>query len=91
MTAKVEEKVNAPEPQDKEVLKSRATVLDEIILAGGTWEELTAAANEATANLKTKIKSYPKSLLLTHIRYREQKRKNYFAGVVIKDEGIFVK
>jgi hypothetical protein len=73
------------------VLVSRATVLDTIILEGGSWEELTAKADAAAAPLKTKIKHYTKSLFLTHIRYRTTKRPNYFKSVVIKEEGIVVK
>jgi hypothetical protein len=75
----------------KEVLPTRASALDAILLEGGTWEELTAKADAATAPLKTKIKHYPPALLKTHIRYREAKRKNFFSAVKVTDEGIVVK
>lgn len=72
-------------------LPSRASVLDQIILTGGTYEELTEKADAAAAPLKTKIKHYTPALFRTHMRYRNSLKPGFFAGVEVTDKGIFPK
>lgn len=75
-----------------DVLKSRASALDEIILAGGDWSTILTKADAACAPLKTKVKTYTKALIHTHIRYREAQKPTFFASVKIDDEkGILVR
>jgi hypothetical protein len=68
--------------------KSRADALDQIILAGGTWEAVLTAANTAAVDLKTKIKKYDKGLIATHMRYRTKQKPNFFDTVKLTEAGI---
>jgi hypothetical protein len=81
----------APVKAPKEPKATRANALDNIILAGGAWDELITKADAAAVNLKTKIKKYSPALLKTHIRYRQARRKNFFASVTVTETGVEVK
>jgi hypothetical protein len=87
---KVAEPKTAEKNETKKVtLPSRASVLDTILLAGGTFEELVAKADAAAVPLKTKIKHYTASLFATHMRYRETKKPGFFNSVKVTETGIF--
>lgn len=75
----------------KEVLPSRASVLDRVLLEGGSWEELTAKADAEVVNLKTKIKHYTVAEFKTHMRYRLAHKPHYFDSVKVTENGIEVK
>jgi hypothetical protein len=86
---KVAETKTAEKNEKKVTLPSRASVLDNILLAGGTFEELVAKADAAAVPLKTKIKHYTASLFATHMRYRETKKPGFFNSVKVTETGIF--
>lgn len=66
--------------------------LDEILHAGGTWDELIAKAEIESKKLDGHIK-YSKGVLDAHIRYRTitQKNSEYLRTLIITSTGIFPK
>jgi hypothetical protein len=66
--------------------------LDEILHAGGTWDELIAKAEIESKKLDGHIK-YSKGVLDAHIRYRTitQKNSEYLRNLIITSTGIFPK
>lgn len=66
--------------------------LDEILHAGGTWDELIAKAEIESKKLDGHIK-YSKGVLDAHIRYRTitQKNPEYLRTLIITSTGIFPK
>lgn len=67
--------------------KSRAAALDRVILAGGTWDQILAAADAAVVNLKTKVKKHDRAFIHTHIRYRTKQKPNFFDSVKETEAG----
>ena len=73
-------------------LTTRASMLDAIILAGGTWGKLIAKA-DFESNRMGKNQKYTIAILKTHIRYRTvvQNNPDYLKNFNITEEGIFLK
>jgi hypothetical protein len=69
-----------------------ASKLDEILHAGGYWDELIAKAEIESKKLDGHIK-YSKGVLDAHIRYRTitQKNSEYLRNYIITQTGIFPK
>ncbi|MCJ7450072.1 MAG: endonuclease NucS [Bacteroidales bacterium] len=88
-----------PPPQfkiSKTIPKSNKTTmagkLDDILHAGGTWDELIAKAETESKKMHFRMK-YSKGVLNAHIRYRTitQKNPNYLKDNIITEKGIFSK
>lgn len=67
-----------------------ASELDKIILKGGTFEEMIAAAQERSKKLGGSIK-YNKGVIKAHITYREKKNPKYLGNLKQTETGIFEK
>jgi len=83
------------QPKPKPPKEPRVTIagkLDEIIKAGGKWEDLVLMAQEANNKLGGRLK-FSKGALKAHIRFRlvTQKQSDYLGNKEITDEGIIEK
>jgi hypothetical protein len=80
----------------KAILKSSnltmAGKLDNILYAGGTWEELITKAENESKKMDGHIK-YSKGVLNAHIKYRTitQKNSEYLKNSIINSSGVFPK
>lgn len=75
----------------KEPVISVTSLIDAVIVQGGTWQALADKCNEV-AKGKGNIK-YTVSVLKAHVRYRTitQKKTDYLGDFVMTDEGIMPK
>lgn len=75
----------------EEKMITRASALDAVLLRGGDWDTVIAAADAAVKPLKTKIKKHTRAFIKTHIAYRTRQKADYFAGIRVDDEkGVIV-
>lgn len=80
------------EPNPKNNSLTMASKLDDIIHAGGSWEELISKAETESKKMNFRMK-YSKGVLNAHIRYRTitQKNPNYLKDYLITEKGIYSK
>ena len=83
--------------QTKEVKKterkqSLSSYADQIIQAGGTWDEMSEKINKYAEKLGQKQR-YSRAQFNTHIKYRKeiQGQEDFLKGAKITDKGIEVK